>query len=87
MKALTSQLNQNGKTNIVMILNTKELDTFYCLQRAEEIQKLQEEIAILRTAIEPLVKKPLPRHFVKDPHRRNDDTPDVNRHSVANAYR
>ncbi|XP_063444886.1 coiled-coil domain-containing protein 154-like isoform X8 [Mytilus trossulus] len=55
--------------------------------RAEEIQKLQEEIAILRTAIEPLVKKPLPRNFVKDPNRRNDDTPDVNRHSVANAYR
>ncbi|XP_071132449.1 coiled-coil domain-containing protein 154-like isoform X7 [Mytilus edulis] len=54
--------------------------------RAEEIQKLQEEIAILRTAIEPLVKKPLPRNFVKDPNRRNDDTPDVNRHSVANAY-
>ncbi|CAC5385009.1 unnamed protein product [Mytilus coruscus] len=55
--------------------------------RAEEIQKLQEEIAILRTAIEPLVKKPLPRNFVKDPNRRSDDTPDVNRHSVANAYR
>lgn len=53
----------------------------FVLQRSEEIEKLKEEIAILRTAIEPLVKKPLNKNFVKG----NDD--DVNRHSVANAYR
>jgi len=56
------------------------------------VKKLQDEIAILRTAIEPLVKKPLPRTFVKDPNKGSraegdDNTPDVNKWNVNNAYK
>lgn len=51
--------------------------------RQEEIQKLQDEIAILRTALEPLVKKPIGKNFVKG----RGNAEDVNKWNVANAYR
>lgn len=50
--------------------------------RQEEIQKLQDEIAILRTALEPLVKKPIGKNFVKG----RGNAEDVNKWNVANAY-
>ncbi|XP_048759107.2 serine/arginine repetitive matrix protein 2-like isoform X4 [Ostrea edulis] len=50
--------------------------------RQEDVQKLQDEIAILRTALEPLVKKPLGKNFVKG--RGNSE--EVNKWNVANAY-
>ncbi|KAL5018368.1 hypothetical protein ScPMuIL_004090 [Solemya velum] len=57
--------------------------------RIEELKNIQDELDKLKAAVEPLIKKPFPKVFVKDPGKEagSSDDPDVNKWGVYNAYR
>ncbi|XP_041365029.1 coiled-coil domain-containing protein 154-like isoform X3 [Gigantopelta aegis] len=60
--------------------------------RLEEVIDLKDEVAKLRSLIEPLVHNPEPRLFVKNPDEKDrskaeEDAPDVNKWGLYNSYR
>lgn len=62
------------------------------IQRVEEIKSIQDEVILLRSLIEPLVKnKPEAKLFVKDPNvdpkTDENNAEDINKWDVHNAYK